>query len=148
MNDGTAGIASDETDLELLWVGLGHVHRFAENLSSEDGCLLKGKLFSVVILEGADSIDAVFASGMSLPGSIVSGWVRAVELVALHGIPAGVHERDAEGAATAHLGADVLLVSEEADKLLAVDGGALAVIVALAMETSLVNKNVSIGNDS
>ena len=146
--DCTSCIACDHSNFELFRIGFVHVHGFSEHLGCQDSSLLQSQLLCVVILQIADGIHAVFARSMSLPCCIVARWIRAVELEALDGVPAGVHEGDSEGAATAHLGVDVLLVGEESHELLAVDGGSLAVDVPLAVQAALVDQHVRVGHHS
>ena len=144
LDDGTCCIACDNSNFKLVGVWFVHVHGFAEDFGREDSGLLQRQFLCVVILQVANGIHTVFTRGMSLPGSIVARWIRAVELESLDGVPAGVHEGDSEGSAAAHLGVDVLLVGEEAHKLLAVDGGALAVDVPLAVQAAHVDQHVRV----
>ena len=140
--------ALDHTDLELLGVGLGHVHRFAKDFHGHYSGLLEGKVFTVVIFERADGVHAVLSSGVSFPCGVVARWVRAVKLEALDGIPASVHERDTEWAAATVERVDVLLIGEVAYELLNVDGTSLTVEVLLSMDTTSVNQHVCVSDDA
>jgi len=146
--DCTISSAREDADLELVGVRLGQVHRFAEDFGGHHGGLLQGEVFAVVIFELAHSVHAVLTRNMSFPSRIVARRVRAVELEALNGVVASVHERDTEGAAAAIERVDMLLVGQVAHELLNVNGAALAVEVALGMDTAHINKHVGISDDT
>mmetsp|Transcript_15870 Transcript_15870/g.19990 ORF Transcript_15870/g.19990 Transcript_15870/m.19990 type:complete len:200 (+) Transcript_15870:76-675(+) len=138
----------EDSNLELLGVRLGHVHRFAEHLGSEHGRLLQTQILAIVVLERADRIHTVLARRVGLPRSVVARRVRAVELEALDGVVASVHQGDAEWSTAAIEGVDVLLVGEVADELLDIDRRALAEQVLLGVQAAHVDEHVSVGHHS
>ena len=144
----TVCTALENADLEFLSIWLRHVHRFAQHLGSQDSRLLESQVLTVVILKSADCIHTVLARSMGLPGCIVARWVRAVELEALDGVVASVHERDAKGSAASVEGVYMLLICEVANELLDVDRLTLAIDVSLSMKAAHVNQHVCIGDNT
>merc|ERR1712226_698946 len=125
-----------------------HVHRLSEDLCRHYDALVQCHVFYIVLLECGDGVHIVLSSGVGLPGGIVAGGIRAVELEPTGGVVTSVHKSDAEWSAAAVLSVGVLVVSKVLHNLLDVDRGLLAVSVSLACETGHIDEDVGISCDA
>ena len=83
---------------------------------------------------------------MSLPSGIVARWIRAVKLEASNCIIASIHERDTEGSATTELSVDMLVVTQVLNQFFNIHRLFVGIEMSLAIQSAIVNEEVSICN--
>jgi hypothetical protein len=133
-------LAGDNTNLKTASVRLAScIHAFAKDFDSEDKCLLKSAFRLIIVLESIGSILTSFASGISFPGSVVTGRIRCVKLEPLDLVKSSVHEGDSERSASTVLSETVFVVSSVLDELLDHNRALLLVIVSLSVDTAVIN---------
>lgn len=146
LDAGTAVLASQCRQLQLVWRQLSGVHSFAHHFDGQCQRGVQIRLPFLVLLwrpkkqdkrvnlrficdscyayllQHGDSSGAVVSDAGSLPSAVVTRRVGLVELETILVIPSGIKERDAEGSLPAVLCVRLLDVAEPRDELLAGDG--------------------------
>ena len=146
LDDVSLSILGDDSNLEFVGRRDVHVHGLAEDFRCEDECIVERAIFLVVVLECADRVDTVLASGMGFPGSVVAGGVGVIQLETGHSVVASVHERDAEWSARAKLSVAVLVVCQLLHERFNVDWRRLAEQVSLSIDAAHINQVIRISN--
>jgi hypothetical protein len=148
LNNITMFISCDDSDFELLSVGSSVVHWLAEDFSSQNKGFLERAFLLIVGLEGWDSVNTAFSCGMGLPWTVVSRGIWTIELESSNCIITCIHERNTEWAAATELSVSVLIIAKILDQLFHIVGLFMWIEMSLALETTIINEEVGISNNT